>query len=231
MKKLRLVRVGALIATAALAAGVATSASPASASTAGIGSCTLVAPTKLAITTPYKAVTLRLGADCAANSVDYASWDLYHPTQGWNGITIFDGTSTDIWDVYDWDLKPGSRYSWRAGNAWDVGSNDVAQNQPYTDIKLGSKASLATSRYSKYVTLKTTTSRYSTSTQGYVRWGSVRGTIQYYGAKGWTNLRYAYQNTSGYSAYTVYAPTARSYRVVFPNATTVWGSTSNTSRR
>lgn len=209
----------------------ATAPSAKTASTVGIGSCTLVAPSKLAITTPYRAVTLRLGADCAANGVDYASWDLYHPTQGWDGITIFDGKSTDIWDVYNWDLRPGSRYTWRADNAWDVDYNDVAQSQPYTDVKLGSGASLTTGRSGKYVTIKTSTARYSSSAGRYVRWGSVRGTIQYYGAKGWTNLRYAHQNTSGYSSYRVYAPTARSYRVVFPNTSTVWGSTSKTARR
>ena len=146
MSPFRLMRLGALLATVSLATGVAMAASPASASTTGMGSCTLVAPKTLAITSPYRAVTLRLASDCAASGVEYATWDLYHPTQGWDGMTIFDGNTTDIWDVYDWDLKPGSRYTWRASYAWDSDYNDVVQTQPYTDVKLGSKASLTTSR-------------------------------------------------------------------------------------
>ena len=218
-------RLGAVVAAAALAVGVATSASPASASTAGYGSCSIVAPKTLAITTPYQAVSLKLGSDCINNGVDYASWDLYHPTQGWNGITIFDGTTTDIWDVYDWDLTPGSRYTWRASSAYDLDYNDIAQNDAYTDVKLGSYATLATSRSGSYVTLYTKTARYSTDSNSFVRWAAPRGTVQYYGPSGWTYLRYAYQNTSGVSSYKVYAPKGRSYRVVFPSSSIVWGST------
>jgi hypothetical protein len=222
----RFTRLGAVLLAAAIAAGVA-SASPASAS----GSCSIVAPKTLSITSRYKAVTLKLGSDCVNNYVDYASWDLYHPTQGLGGIAIFDGTTSEIWDVYDWDLTPGSRYTWRAGNAWDWDYNDVAQNNAYTDVKLGSYATLTTSRSGSYVTLYTKTARYSSDSSSFVRWAAPRGTIQYYGANGWTYLRYAYQNSSGVSSYKVYAPKGRSYRVVFPSSTIVWGATTKGTYR
>ncbi|GAA4713652.1 hypothetical protein GCM10025782_07360 [Pedococcus ginsenosidimutans] len=222
---LNLKRLGAVVAAAALSLGVATSASPASASTTGYGSCSIAAPKTLSITSRYKAVSLGLGSDCINSGVDYASWDLYHPTEGWNSIAIFDGTTSDIWDVYDWDVTPGSRYTWRPSMAYDLNYDDIAQNSAYTDVKLGSYATLATSRSGSYVTLYTKTARYSADSGSFVRWAAPRGTIQYYGSKGWTYLRYAYQNTSGTSSYKVYAPKGRSYRVVFPSSTIVWGAT------
>ena len=131
--KNRLLRLGAVLAAAALAtAGATATASTANAA----GMCSLKAPSKLAINTPYRAVTLSLGADCSASNTEYASWDLYHPTQGWDGISIFDRTTTDIWDVYDWE--PLGRSTWRPSSAWDFASNDVTQNSPTTDIRYGS---------------------------------------------------------------------------------------------
>ena len=226
----RLKRLSAVLVAVAVAAGVA-SASPASASTTGYGSCSIVAPKTLSINSRYKAVTLKLGSDCVNSGVDYASWDLYHPTQGFNDMAIFDGTTSDLWDVYDWDLVPGSRYTWRASDAWDYGYNDIAQNNAYTDVKLGSYATLTTSRSGSYVTLYTKTARYSSDSSSFVRWAAPRGTIQYYGTKGWTYLRYAYQNSSGVSSYKVYAPKGRSYRVVFPSSTVVWGATTKGTYR
>lgn len=217
----------------AVAVGVASllsvsvvSATPAQAA----GTCSLVVPSKVRIASPYQAVTARLSSDCSVSNTAYASWEAYHPTQGWNDILVFDGQSSDIWGVYDWGVTP-SRYTWRPSLAQDYDYNDVAQNQPTTDVRLGSGAAITTTRSGNYVTVKTSSSRYAYSLSKWVRWGGVRGLIQYYGPSGWTNLKYAYQDANGYFTYRLYAPKARSYRVVFPDADSIWGSISKSSYR
>lgn len=132
--------------------------------------------------------------------------------------------------MYDSSALPG-RYTWRAEGAYDNTFARVFQNEPVTDVRLGSGASVSTSRSGSYVTITTSSSRYAYSTSSWVRWGGVTGTIQYWGTSGWTNLKYAYQNSNGYYTYRFYAPRARSYRVVFPDTSSIWGSVSASSYR
>src|SRR4051812_1767103 len=100
-------------AVAALVVAVATAilgnASPAAAAT--VGSCNLNAPSKVAINNRYQAVTLRLSSNCAQYGATWASWNLYHPTQGIEDVAFFDGQTTDIWDLYDWE--PLGVLTWR----------------------------------------------------------------------------------------------------------------------
>lgn len=194
------------------------------------GTCSLIVPSKIRIAQPYQAVTARLSSNCSQANTEAAAWDLYHPTEGFNDILIFDGTSTATWDVYD-DWVTPARYTWRPAGAFDPNYDEVAQNQPTTDVRVGSSAAIYTSRSGSYVTITTSSARYAYSLSKWVRWGGVRGTIQYWGTNGWTNMKYAYQNSNGYYTYRFYAPKGRSYRVVFPDSSGIWGSTSATSWR
>lgn len=121
------------------------------------GSCSLQAPTRVVISTPYRAITLRLGADCAAAGVDFASWEAYHPTKGFMTMTLFDKTTTDTWDLYDWEQL--GRWTWRPGGAYDPEFNAVWQNQPYSDIKVGSWAGVTPVRSGSKVTLNVSAAR------------------------------------------------------------------------
>jgi hypothetical protein len=202
-------------------------ASPAQAA----GSCSLIIPSKVRISTPYQAVTGRLGSNCASAGTVSADWTAYHPTQGSKDMLWFsDGDTSEFWDVYDYWITP-ARYSWRAGGAYDANYDTVYQNEPVTDVRLGSGAAIATARSGSYVTITTSSSRYAYSVSKWVRWGGVTGIIQYWGSSGWTNLKNAYQSSNGYYTYRFYAPKARSYRVVFPDTPTIWGSVSPSSYR
>jgi hypothetical protein len=195
------------------------------------GTCSLLIPSKVRIATPYQAVTGRLASDCVSSGTVSADWSAYHPTEGLTDYLWFTNEATsEIWDVYDWMITP-ARYSWRPTGAHDGNYDDVSQNQPVTDVRVGSGAAISTSRSGSYVTITTSSSRYAYSTSGWVRWGGITGTIQYWGVSGWTNMKYAYQSSSGYYTYRFYAPSARSYRVVFPDTSTIWGSVSASSYR
>lgn len=216
--------VAAIVATAA--AALAAPAVPASAA----GSCSLQIPSTVRISTPYQAVTGRLSSNCSAAGATDASWSVYHPTEGINSYLFFHPSTTDIWDVYDWDVTP-ARYSWRPEGAYDADYNNIAQNSPITDVRVSSGAAIYTSRSGSYVTIKTSSSRYAYSVSEWVRWGNIRGTIQYYGSAGWTSLKYAYQDANGYYTYRFYAPRGRSYRVVLASTSSIWGSVSASSYR
>jgi hypothetical protein len=60
---------------------------------------------------PCIAITLPMSGDCINGG--YCSWGLYHPTQGFRDIVIFNTTSADIWDVYSFHTI--ALHNWRAG--------------------------------------------------------------------------------------------------------------------
>ena len=205
------------------------------ATAATASSCSMNIPSKVRISSPHQSVTARLSSDCAAAGASNAVWSAFHPTQGEGSVfsTLWfapPATESEIWDVYDWDFTPAV-YTWQPDFAWDIDSNPLAQNTPRTDVRVGSSAAIYTSQSGSYVTIKTSSGGYAYSLSQWVRWGGTRGTIQYYGAAGWTNLKYAYQDASGYYTYRFYAPQRGSYRVIFPSASTIWGSVSGSSYR
>lgn len=224
--RFRLTAIVATIVTAFISVGLGFSAAPAQAA----GTCSLLIPSKVRISTPYQAVTGRLSSNCATAGTTDASWTAYHPTQGAKEFLWFYPSTSLIWDVYSWWITPAV-YTWRPSGASDANYDPIAQNQPTTVVRVGSGASIYTSRSGSYVTIKTSSSRYAYSISSWVRWGGIRGTIQYWGPTGWTNMKYAYQNTSGYYTYRFYAPKARSYRVVFADTSSIWGSVSGSSYR
>lgn len=212
--------------TLAVVGVVAGPAAPASA----YGSCSLYVWTKVAITSPYREVPVRLGPNCASAGVDYASWDAYHPTQGFQDIVIFDGTTTDIVDLYDFASL--GRWTWRPNGASDPYYNDVAQNQPTTDVRLGSRAPLAVTRSGSTVRVTTKPTRYAYSVRAFVPWTGVRGTVQYRTSSTapWVGLKYVYPTSTG-ASFTYTTNAVRDYRVVYPDATHIWGATSPVVRR
>src|SRR5665648_407251 len=130
--------------------GLGFAAAPAAAD----GGCSLLIPSKVRISTPYKAVTGRLGSNCASAGAIDASWNLYHPTQGWTDNLSFYPSTSETWHVYDWDVTPAV-YTWYPSYAYDSDYDDIAQNRPKTDVRVGSGASIYTSRSGSYVTIKT----------------------------------------------------------------------------
>jgi hypothetical protein len=194
------------------------------------GTCSLIVPAKVSLSTPYRGITARLGSDCFAAGVTYASWYGYHPTQGLQDIVVFDGTGTTIWDLYDYHVL--SRRDWRPSTAHDSNYNDVTQNRPVADIRVGSAAAISSSRSGGRVTVRVSVARYSPSLNRAVPWGGTRGTVQWRSSPSatWRNLRSVYPDKNGRASF-AYAAPVRQYRVVFPDASLIWGTTSGVTRR
>jgi hypothetical protein len=195
-----------------------------------VGTCSLSIPSTVRISSPYQAVTGRLSSNCTSAGVVYASWELYHPTQGSQYALFFDHSSSDVWNLYD--SYPLGVSTWRPDYGYNANYSTVAtQNSPTTDVRVGSGAAIYTSRSGSYVTITASSSRYDNSLSQWIRWGNIQGTIQYYSSVGWSSFKYAYQNSNGYYTYRFYSPHAGTYRVLFPSTSTVWGSVSASSYR
>ena len=132
------------------------------------------------------------------------AWDANHPTQGWKDASSY-------WRVLGHlgrlrlGRHPGSLHMAAQSCARLRLQRRCSESAERSMSGRGSGAAITTSRSGGYVTIKTSSSRYAYSLSQWVRWGGVRGTIQYYGPNGWTNLKYAYQDASGYFTYRVYA--------------------------
>lgn len=185
----------------------------------------------MVISTPYRAITLRLDSNCAAAGTSYAAWDAYHATGGWQHIAIFDNTSSDVWDLYDWEQL--GRWTWRPGGAWDHSYNDVWQNQPYSDIKIGSWAGVTPTRSGAKVTLNVSAARYAVSLRKFVPSAAAVGQLQYKapGATKWIALKSVKTSSTGKYTYAYTSTAIRDYRVYFPATNVIWNAASATVRK
>lgn len=201
-------------------------AAPAQASTG----CTLVAPARVAVWHYYTGVPLRASGACTWGD-GWGAWDLYHPTQGWQDVTIFEGSTADTWDYYTFD--PMGRMTWRPAGAWDSNYNTLSQNTPVTEVRLGSAAKVSAARYGTYVTLAVQGRRYWPAGDRSVPFTSARGSIQYRapGTSTWHWLRGIVTNSHGTSSYRYSSRSARDYRVVLNGTAAIWNATSVAVRK
>lgn len=194
------------------------------------GTCSIVVPSKVTIDQPYRGLTTRLAYDCAAAGVTYASWDFMHPSQGFQNIEIFDGTSTETWDVYDWE--PTGTYTVRpslvqTGDYRDV----VTQNTATTTVKLGARLTATGKRANGKLTLSTTAKVYSPKTDAWVGRSKVKVSLMRKapGSSTWTWVKSATATRSGKVSLSV-VPKAGQYRLQVGETASVWAVASRPVR-
>jgi len=96
---------------------------------------------------------------------------------------------------------------------------------------LGSKALIRSERWTSYAIISTAAQRWASPTNHrLVNWSGAFGVIQYYGPHGWTNIKNVYSTSEGLYRYS-FNSKPRSYRVVFPNTSTIRGSASASTYR
>ncbi|WP_328993847.1 hypothetical protein OG394_05705 [Kribbella sp. NBC_01245] len=217
----------ALVVSAPMAQAATTNAAAPAA-----GRCSLVPPTRLVISAPYRAVTLRVGSDCVAGGWDNAGWTSYHPTRGVQEVAYFFRTSTTmVMDLYDYaDL---GRWTWRPNGAYDTNNLPMTQNSPYSDVKVGSWAGLTASRSGSKVTLNVSAARYATSLNKFIPYTAAIGQLQYKapGATTWIALKSVKTTSTGKYTYAYTSAAARDYRVYFPATGLIWNAASTTIRK
>lgn len=214
---------------AALAAGAAL-VGPGAPSASAAGSCLLSAPSTVRIVRPYVPITLRANGACTYGS-GWGAWQLMHPSKGQSNFVWFEGTAIETWDVYDFhDL---GRQTWRPSSAYGQNYDELSQNTVVSDIRVGSWASVSSSRYAGRTTINTLTTRYATSLGRNVGWAGATGVIQYRtpGTSTWRSLKNVYANSSGRYSYTYSTSRVRDYRVAIYSKPTIWWAHSGTTRR
>jgi hypothetical protein len=186
------------------------------------GGCSVAIPSRLSITSPYREIGVWLTANCTAAGTDVAVWEALHPTMGSQDGVIFDGTSTSSYELFDFvDL---GRWKWQPRGAFDAEGDPIAQNTPYTDVKVGSWAALSGTRSGQRVTLTASVARYSASYERFIPWAGATGQLQYRikGTSTWKALAGVRANSAGKYAYSRNWGAALEYRVYFPATPYIW---------
>ena len=224
-----------LAATAVAAAGLTATAPTATAATAATaaGSCSAYIPGRVAVGQPYRAITIRAGANCSTAQMDWAAWYAYHPTQGLQEVALFEHPNySDTWQLYSASAyTPLGRWQWTPVGAYDRNADPIHQYGPYyTDVRLASHGRVTATRTGSRVNLRTSAYRYWGDGARVIGWAAARGQIQYRtpGTTTWRPLKEVYSSATGTYSYTYTTSATRYYRVVFYDAAnkTIWGSTS-----
>ena len=219
---------GAVLA-AVCAAGVVTAA-PASAAAAA-GTCSVNIASKLVVDSPFERFPATLAANCASSGTEYASWDIRHSYYGPTDMLIFDASSTDYWEFYDWE-DLGTHYV-EPSFSYDSNYDDVLQNTRTVSVRLGSRTSLTSSRSGSYVTLNTTLTRYRPNDAGFRAWGGRPVSLQFRTCSTctWTTFKTGSTNSLGKASYRFSSSRAKYYRAITPDMSTTWGGASAATYR
>ncbi|MBO1767795.1 hypothetical protein [Allobranchiibius sp. GilTou38] len=196
-----------------------------------IGSCSLIVPATARVVQPEYQVPVRVTGGCALHPGPNAAW-IIGSEENPSDFILFDDQKSTTWDMYD-DTPLGT-HTWAGDGAYDENfDNAYSQNSPQTTTKVGSWAGLNTSRSGSRVTLSTHVVRYSTADEVNIPWAGETGVIQYktVGGSTWTGLKDVVADKSGNYSWSYTSSAARDYRVVYKEATYIWGATSPTSRR
>lgn len=194
-------------------------------------SCNITVPSKVTITSPYKAVKGTYSSGCRAYAED-AYWNVTHPTQGVQEMFWFaPGMTSETLDWYDWN--PMGTYTVRGQGAYDADYDRMTQNSPKMAVKVGSRLSVSSARSGRYVTVKGTTTRYLPSWGSYRPWAGTRITLQQKTCSScsWKTVKTGTTNRYGKVSLKTYAGTTRYWRISTKDTSTTWGRTSSTVRR
>lgn len=215
MKSVALASASALVLTALAAA-------PAQA----YGACYVTTPGKVAIVSEYRELPVKYSAGCY--DAEWASWDVIHPTKGWEDTLMYEGDYdlTDYMDWYDWD--PTGRYTVRPADAYDSDYDEMAQNTRTMDVRLGSRLRASSSRYRSTVTVTGTATRYNPNVypSGFRAWKGSKVTLQAKSCAScsWRNVSSAYTNASGKVTLKAVSSKKRYYRLTSSSISTTWGT-------
>ncbi|MCE1177886.1 MAG: hypothetical protein LWW86_02465 [Micrococcales bacterium] len=218
MKKSRL---SAAVTAVLAAAPLALSAAPASAA----GSCNLYAPSRVSIVSPYREIRVSFSSGCASATDAY--WTALHPSQGYQTAVFY--PDDYYFALYDFDDR--GTWRWNPEGAWGYNDQELTQNMPYTDIRLGSRADISATRSGSKVSFYTRTQRYAYSVSAFVAYRPNPVALlqrQKPGTTTWSSIKYLYPDSAGVYRYSYSYSTRANYRVLVRDAAGIWGSNSRT---
>jgi hypothetical protein len=205
------------------ATAVAATVVPVGGSASAVGTCSVVAPSKVVLDRATVWVPYRLADDCGLAGAVYASWDVVHPADGVAGGLTFDGTPSATWTLHDW--QGPARYSVRPWSAVDVDTALLAQNTAATTVKLGSRLSATTARSTGRLTWSASASVWSPTIGDWYRRPGVAVSVMHLptGASTWTWVKAATTSSTGRVTLSV-VPRPGQYRLMVKETATTWAS-------
>lgn len=186
----------------------------------------VIIPSRIAIDRYYRELRPQLRDTCG--TVESAAFDLYG-ARGFDHSFVFDGSTTDYWDVYSFnDL---GNFKTRDSYAYDADYNDIPVRETTTSIRLDTNASISSERVaSNKVRLTVRASYYGRADYKYLPWSAPVGTIQYLSGTEWKFLK-SVTMKGGSAVYTHTVPRVNTYRFVTGDVPTAFGSASTSTRR
>jgi hypothetical protein len=149
----------------------------------------------------------------------------YTPGFGYNGATIFPGSSP----LGAYHAYPDPSEDLKQGDNW-------SQNTATFSIKEGSRISMSVSRSNSRLTFRMTSTRYNDDLDfglsgAWQRWDNVKLSIQFLSGKTWKTIKTVSSGKTGSATVTLTYASTREWRAVDSATGTIWGATSATIRK
>jgi hypothetical protein len=193
--------------------------------------CSIVLPSQVRMAARSFLIRATLSASCKSLHTIYASWQVRDPKNFFAQTFTFDNVRTDTWRLYD-DERTGA-YPVRPGNARNSSNAAVLQNTTKVTMRMDSRLGLTAKRSGKFVTLRTTSSRYSPVANKFVVWGKRKVVLSYRACAtcAWHRLRVRTGSTKGVTSYRFKAAGVRQYRATAAGTPAVWAPKPRSLRR
>lgn len=194
--------------------------------------CSLALPRVLRVGTGQEKVVGRLGTDCAAAHVTYASWDVYRVGGGFLESLQFPARSTDSFSFFATKDRLGS-YVAIPNTATNPAGDDFRRNSPRIDVRLDSRLALRTHRTGRHVTLSSTLTKYLPGANRYGAWAQRPVTFSYRtcGTCAWHRLAVRRTDRHGDAVLRLRTTKVRGYRVTAGGTAVVWAPHPRYGRR
>ncbi|RNL80851.1 hypothetical protein EFL95_00225 [Nocardioides marmorisolisilvae] len=183
--------------------------------------CSLVVPTRVRVHAPLQKVTGKLNSTCAALHTATADWKVTRGGRTYDYFR-FDGNASDTWSLYDGD--PVGAYTVVPLSARSSDFTDVPQNKPTVVARRDSRLALGGSRSGSSVTLRTTLTVYSASTNVFRAWADKYVAVSYRTCSTctWHHYRTLKTDAQGHASYRFTASSSREYRVDASGTSQAW---------
>jgi hypothetical protein len=198
---------------------------------AAAASCTVRADMPARVSVRYPVQKFAVPLSGCAGLLSIAGADVYK-TGDIDDFLLYNGSRTDYWDVYDFDVSPGT-YCTTDGDGITTGGEPIAWTYDCTPLKFATSAGLSVSRKGANVTLSLAVWRYDSASESFIRYAGATVTIQHRvpGSTYWSTLGTAKMNAAGRASLVKSAPARRDYRIVLSDTASFWGGPSPTVSR
>jgi hypothetical protein len=183
--------------------------------------CSLVVPTRVRVNAPSVRVRGQLSKTCATLHTASADWKVTRGGRTYDYYR-FDGNTGDSWTLYDSD--PVGAYRVVALSARSSDFTDVPQNSPTVVARRDSRLALGGERSSSWVTLRTTLTVYSATTNRFRAWADKAVAISSRACSTceWHYLRTVTTDAHGHASSRFLASATREYRVAASGTSLAW---------